>query len=276
MEGRTRAQALTVCGQLLLPLARILITWGISAPEFTNACKQVFVHAAADRLARSGKRLNRSRIAIVTGLTRAEVTKILRTRASTTKTLPSQLHRARRVIAGWCSDAEFASREGRPRALQLRGRRASFETLVKRYSGDIPTRAMLDELLAMSAVAKQKDGRVRLSLQEKGSPISARELDSVGNQGHALLDTLCHNLQNPNSPLFVGTVVGRKIDPELLELLLQRVQTQGREFLSRIDDQFKHPPRAHRGRRNADSNTLGVTVFTYRNVVARTNRRRLR
>lgn len=274
MEGRTRAQALNVCGQVLLPLARVLITWGISAPEFTNACKQVFVQAAADRLARSGKRLNRSRIAIVTGLTRAEVTKILETRASTTRTLPSQLHRARRVIAGWCSDAEFASREGRPRALLLRGRRASFESLVKRYSGDIPTRAMLDELLAMSAVAKQKDGRVRLSLQEKASPIGARELDLLGNQGHALFDTLCHKLQDPNNPLFLDTVVGRKLDSELLQLLLQRIQTQGREFLSRIDDQFKHPPRVHRGRRTAESNTLGVTVFTYRNVLGRTNRHR--
>jgi Family of unknown function (DUF6502) len=263
VEGRARAQALTACGQVLVPLARMLIDLGISAAEFSDACKQIFVHAAADRLAGSTRRLNRSRIAIVTGLTRAEVTKILGLPPSGKRTLQSHLHRARRVITGWRTDSEFASRQGRPRTLPVKGRRGSFEALVKRYSGDIPTRAMFDELLAMSVVIRQKNGRVRLGMG-KTAATNARKFVLLGQQGRALLETLCHNLQNPNKARFVGTVTGRKIDQQVLDLLSQRIHTQGREFLSRIEDQFKHPPRAHKTRGDAEPSTLGVTVFTYR------------
>jgi hypothetical protein len=133
---------------------------------------------------------------------------------------------------------------------------------------------MLDELLAMSAIIRQRNGRVRLNVQRRASPRRARELALLGNQGQALLDTLCHNFEHPDNPLFLDTVVGRNIDAELLSLLLQRVQRQGREFLLRIDDQFKHPPRAHKGRRNAESDTLGVTVFTYRGPTVTKNWRR--
>ena len=274
MEGRTRVQALAACGQILQPLTRILIKLGISAPELTNVCKQVFVHIAADRLAGSKRRLNRSRIAIVTGLTRAEVTKLLNPRSSQQKTLQSHLHRARRVINGWRRDTEFASRGGRPRVLSRKGPHGSFEALVRRYSGDIPARAMLDELLTMAAVTKQKDGRIRLRPQKEPSTTNARDLELLGKQGRALLDTLCHNIQDPSDPLFLGTVVGRRIDPEVLRLLLRRIQTQGREFLSHLDDQFKHPPRTHKGRREAKSSTLGVTLFTYRDARASKNDQR--
>lgn len=263
MEGRARAQALAASGQVLVPLARILIASGISAVEFANACKRVFVQAAADRLASSSGRVNRSRIAIVTGLTRAEVTRILRLPSFGTRTLQSHLHRARRVITGWRTDSEFAGRESRPRTLPLKGRRGSFEALVKRYSGDIPPRAMLDELLAMSSVTRQRNGRVRLSVRRTATT-SARELVLLCQQGRALLDTLRHNFENPNDAMFVGTVAGTKIDHQVLDLLSQRINTQGREFLSRIEDQFKHPPRARKGRRAAEQSTLGVTVFTYR------------
>ena len=268
MEGRTRTQALAACGQLLVPLARVLITLGISAPEFTSACKQAFVRAAVARLARSTRRLNRSRIAIVTGLTRAEVTKLLKSRSVTARTLQSHLHRARRVMNGWRVDPEFTSRKGRPRALTFRGRHRSFEMLVKRYSGDIPPRAMLDELLAMSVVRKQKNGRIQPKMRRNTPTMSVRELALFGKQGHALLDTLCRNLQDPNNQMFVGTVTGEQIDPEVLALLLQRIQKQGLEFLSRIDDQFKHPPRFRKARKPAGSSALGVTVFTYRDPVS--------
>ena len=268
MEGRTRARALSACGKVILPLTRILIALGISAPEFTNHCKRLYVLAAADRLTTSAKRLNRSRIAIVTGLTRAEVTRLLRSGAAAEMTHQSHLHRARRVLDGWRADPEFASRKGRPLELPLKGRQGSFEALVKRYSGDIPPRAMLDELCAMSAVCKQKNGHIRVNSHRRVSAISSKEIVSLGNQGRSLIDTLCHNLEDRSRPLFAGTVIGRAIDAKVVDLLLQRIQSQGQEFLARIDDQFKHPPGPRKGRvpKVAGRQTLGVTVFAHRGL----------
>lgn len=51
--------------------------------------------------------------------------------------------------------------------------RASFSELVKRYSGDIPVRAVLDELLRVGAVKQLRDGRICLLsrgyIPQKGS-----------------------------------------------------------------------------------------------------------
>jgi hypothetical protein len=127
---------------------------------------------------------------------------------------------------------------------------------------------MLDELLAMSAVSRQKSGRIRLSARKIAPPMGSRELTLLGDQGRALLDTLCHDLHDAINPMFLGTATGRKISPQVFDLLLQRIHTQSREFLSRIDDQFKHPPRARKTRSHAEPHALGVTVFTYRDPFA--------
>lgn len=249
---------------MLPPLIRLLLGLGISAPEFAATCKRIYVQAAAERLARNTKRVNRSRIAIVTGLTRAEVTRLLKPRAQAETTPDSHLHRADRVLNGWFTDPEFALRNRRPRDLPLKGSRGSFEALVKRYSGDIPPRAMLDELRAMSAVRKLKNGRIRVATRRDVSPPKAADIATLGIHARALLDTLCHNLEDPTNPIFTGTVTGRVVDTRVIELLLQRIQAQGRQFLVGIDDQFKHPPGGHKLRRSRRSERLGVTVFAHR------------
>jgi hypothetical protein len=270
--GRARAQALAACGQILVPLTRLLIALGISAPEFAASCKWAYVQAAVDRLAGSKKRINRSRVAIVTGLTRAEVTRLLKTKRQVETLRQHHLHRARRVLEGWRADSEFATRSGLPRELPLKGRRGSFQALVKRYSGDIPPRAMLDELYAMAVIRRVRSGRVRMAVRPRVLKIGPRELAALGNKGRALLDALCHNLENPTvPPLFAGTATGFDIDPRVVDLLLQRIQVQGREFLARVEDQFKHPPGQYRPHNVAGSTTLGVTVFAHRGVF---NRRR--
>lgn len=260
---------------MLPPLVRILIGLGISAPEFSSVCKQVYVETAADRLTRSAKRVSRSRIAIVTGLTRAEVTRLLDARVSGRQTQQWHLHRASRVLNGWFTDPDFASRRGRPRDLPLKGRRGSFEALVKRYSGDIPPRAMLDELNAMSAIRRQKNGRIRVSRREiAGQSMASQDIASVGITARALLDTLCHNLEDPSSPVFAASVTGTAVDPRIVDLLLQRIETQGTDFLRRIDDQFRHPPGGYRPRTGAGGERLGVTVFAHRETAAQRRPRR--
>lgn len=248
---------------------------GISAPEFSSVCKQVYVEAAAGRLAKSAKRVNRSRIAIVTGLTRAEVTRLLNSQPSAATVRQRHLHRASRVLNGWLSDPDFASRKGRPRDLPLKGGRRSFEALVKRYSGDIPPRAMLDELSAMSAVRRQKNGRVRAIKREfPGSPVRSRDIAALGIRAGTLLETLCHNLEHPSNPIFAASVTGTAVDPRIVDLLLQRIETQGTDFLRRIDDQFRHPPGGYRPRTGAGGERLGVTVFAHRETAAQRRARR--
>ena len=75
------------------------------------------------------------------------------------------------------------------------GKRLSFSALVKRYSGDIPVRAMLDELVRVGAVKRLRDGRIGLVtrgyIPQKGMD---QRLAILGQDTADLIATIDHNL----------------------------------------------------------------------------------
>ena len=62
-----------------------------------------------------------------------------------------------RVIGGWRSDRRFTNGAGNPRTLRISGSEPSFILLARKYAGDIPYRAVLDELLRIRAVDVRGD-----------------------------------------------------------------------------------------------------------------------
>jgi hypothetical protein len=72
-----------------------------------------------------------------------------------------------RVIDGWRSDRQFG-KPGRPRRLKISGRSQSFARLVKQYGGDVPHRAVLDELRRIGAVRlEEQTVELRLPLRPR-------------------------------------------------------------------------------------------------------------
>jgi hypothetical protein len=135
----------------LQPLANLLLDHGLGVPELYEAIKWVFVQEAARRQGDRNQPLNASRIATVTGLTRHEVARLLKARAAPDALKTWKRQRGNRVLLGWHTDATFLTKDGKPRALPYEGD-PSFSMLARQYSGDIPPRAMLDELLTQGAV----------------------------------------------------------------------------------------------------------------------------
>jgi hypothetical protein len=262
MGSKTRDSVMAACERLLPPLIELLLRLGISAADFNELAKGVFVRAAAQRATLRSKRVNRSQIAIVTGLTRSEVARLLK---RSRERVPREwhAHRADRVLRGWHSDPEFVTRTGRPRTLAAKGHHGSFQHLVRRYSGDIPARAMLDELVAGSAARVLRDGSVRALASRIVTPrIGVRELQIIGARARALLNTLCHNSQRPRVKLFISSTSTRRVDERFLDVLLRRIEVQGTSFLRGVDDQLTTPPRGY-GRTSGRSSRVGVTVFVH-------------
>ncbi|NND60289.1 MAG: hypothetical protein HKN49_08480 [Gammaproteobacteria bacterium] len=182
--------------RLLRPLARILIRHGIAYGEFAEVAKTVFVEAAAEDFALPGRKSSGSRIAILTGLTRKEVKRLL-DQAKQGKTMTrANPSRAGRVLAGWHSDPRFTGPYGLPLELPFDSETdPSFSELVRRYSGDMPARAMLEELVRVQAVEMTPDERIK----PLGRVYIPFELDkeSVERLGQTLADlgeTLSFNL----------------------------------------------------------------------------------
>jgi hypothetical protein len=155
----TTTRGVAVLQNLLTELALVLLPRGMTPKWFSELARYAFVQAAADISRLRNGRVNHSRIAAQTGLTRADVKRLLKQSASESN--KRGLTAVERVIEGWGTDPEFAIRPGQSNQLWISGRRGSFAHLVKKYGGDVTHRAVLDELRRIGAV-HGSDGTVQL------------------------------------------------------------------------------------------------------------------
>jgi len=167
MTDAVRLGLLSAYRKLLRPLVRILIRNGVSFSELAEILKNVFVEVAERDFDLPARRTSQSRIAILTGLTRKEVAKqkaILDSGGALN--LVSNLNRVTRVLLGWHTDPEFTGPYGMPLELPFETDSGSdFVSLVRRHSGDMAPRAMLDELLRVGAVERLATGAFKVLMR---------------------------------------------------------------------------------------------------------------
>jgi hypothetical protein len=194
---KLREQLKEAYRRLLNPLIRILIRNGVSAVEATDLVRRVYVEAATtDEFRLPGRRISDTRIAILTGLSRKEVHKLRNELGDSVG----------RVIAGWNQDPDFTGPYGLPLALpfedQPGGKAPSFTELVRRHSGDMSPRAMLDELLRIGLAQIDDDGLIRNSGRTYiPSKLDPAAIERLGRIVGRLADTLDFNNQVEESSL---------------------------------------------------------------------------
>ena len=204
---------------VLKPLLRVLIRNKITVADFSELARQAYVDVAYEHFGIPGKKLTFARIAVLTGLSRKEVVRLDKLRASQgTLTRPSP-NRAQRVVNGWIGDAEFLTKKGLPRVLPLQGDRSSFAALVARYSGDITLGAVLDELIGAGVASR--DSRDRIHLLSLGYIPQADELEKIQVMATCaadLLSTAVHNMEHGDvDPKFQRQVTYPSISPAQTE-----------------------------------------------------------
>lgn len=215
----------------LLPLASLCIKSGHGVGHLVMAAKLASISVASEN-ARIGNRLNHSRIAAITGLTRKEVRSLTRVSEESASSPVSQSHEQRtvRVIEGWRTDPAYLTDSGAPAALTVRGQQAGFPQLVRRYGGDVTPVAVLKELQRLGVVSKTRSNTVRLlrsslRLPTMGSDqianfaermrtigqVLMKELDST-EQGSARVFETAKELSPGESALFVSLFSERAAD----------------------------------------------------------------
>ena len=146
--------------RLVDPLVDLMFDAGLTVHEFSQIVRERAVRTAARRVCKEIGRDSKSRVAIITGLPRSEVARILGSDdVSSGKRLGQ--HPARKVLAAWFDNPRFLAANGDPAVLPIFGKRRSFEQLVAMHSGGIPVRAMLDELTQLDAIERLTDQRVK-------------------------------------------------------------------------------------------------------------------
>jgi Family of unknown function (DUF6502) len=146
-------------------LAFVLLLQGITPKSFGDLSRVAFVEAAATHSRLLNGRVNQSRVAAQTGLSRADVKRLLAQKGSDAQ-MSLRLTPVESVIEGWRTDHRFVNAKGTPRTLLISGDEPSFILLTKKYAGDVPYRAVLGELERINAV-RVKGDRVQLTKTTK-------------------------------------------------------------------------------------------------------------
>jgi hypothetical protein len=228
--------------RLLRPLARFLLEARIGIGEFTALARLAYVKAAVQSAAGGAYRINVSRIAAATGLTRVEVAALLAEERGAPPRERRGRVRAERVLLGWWNDPEFQNGTGAPERLKRKGSRHSFAALVKRYSGDSHNTApILDELLRSQAVREREDGTleavsrtcVNVGWDEEGIAALGEELTEH-------FETLLYNLKNPDHPRFARRVVCGYLDAYAARVVIPELAEQAEIFLEGAQDALNH------------------------------------
>jgi Family of unknown function (DUF6502) len=214
----------------------------MSFKAFLDIAKHTYVQVAASEFRIPGKKQSISRIALLSGLTRKEVQRLLDAPAANDENSEAgeRYNRAARVVSGWVRDTDFSDANGNPKVLSLQDgpqNRASFAELVRRFSGDIPFRAVLDELLRVGVVEKLGDGTIRLKtrayIPESGD---TDKLNILGTDVSDIVATIDHNLQHGvTDPFFQRKVMYDNVPAEALEEFRRLSGSQAQALLERLD-----------------------------------------
>ena len=264
-DSRTHRALNRAIELLLQPLCRLLLRHSVSFSAFGEMAKRVYVNVALNEFGVPGKKPTASRVAVLSGLTRKEVHRILAEAAENGADGYDRYNRATRVLTGWARDAEFVDGGGKPRVLEADGA-ASFAALVKRYSGDMPTRAVLDELVRVGGVEVRDDGRLQLTTPGFIPRHSAVDkLDILGRDVADLISTIDHNLQHgTEDPRFQRKVMYSAVPVSALPEFRKLSAAQSQAVLEKLDRWLaKHEPAGRRHHVAPGHARVGVGIYYF-------------
>ena len=187
-------QVLNACRFLLGPVIRILLRNGVGWHEFAELTKEVYVETARRDYGVQGRPTNVARVAMMTGLSRREVTRVRNVLEGKTTAPEPTGSRISTVLGAWHIDPEFTNPDGSAALLPESGETGSLDALLKRYVGDLPHGAFIKELLQLHLIDK-RNGRYEVLARDYVR--DASDPDLIRQAGVALHDhgaTLAHNV----------------------------------------------------------------------------------
>ena len=257
--------------RLLIPLVRVILRYGIPYGAFAEIAKRVYVDVALDEFAIPGRKPTISRASVITGLSRKEILRV-RLLPDIGEDDPAQSYnRAIRVIGGWVRDSDFTGKDGEPEPLPFEGGRRSFAELVRRYSGDVTPRAILDELLRVESVERTDDGEIKLRSRAYVPADGDSEIISImGSDVADLISTIDHNLrETPKNSRFQLKVSYDNLPAEPLARFRTLSTKESRKLLEIFDrelsavDRETNPKSRGTGRYRA-----GVSIYYFEESIS--------
>lgn len=236
--GGPHPSLLSALRAALKPLVLLMIRNGIGYPFLIQMLKGVYLECAQEECAQAQNPATDSRLSLLTGVHRKDIRRLreetpVAPEGSKSASLGAQL------LSIWISRKEFLDAKGKPKALprlesQTKG--ASFEGLVKTFSLDIRSRAVLDEWIRMGIVTVDEQDQVHLQMEAFVPKEGFQEKAHFFGQNVAdHIRAAAHNLENRKPPLFDRSVYYNGLSENAVHLLEELFNEGAMALLKQIN-----------------------------------------
>jgi len=223
---------------VLRPLIRLALRLGVAHGRFSDLAKEAYVDVSRDHFSGPRQKPTASRVAILTGLTRREVGRLLKHEGPSASESPrTRFNRAARVLGAWSSDRKYLNARGAPASLPFDSEDGvNFMELVREHGADVTPRAVLDELLRVGSVKQLKNGRYRPVHRSYVPQSDDEKLAILGTDVADLISTIDHNLDlESESPYFQRKVSYDNLPEDYFPKLQALVAREAQNLLVRLD-----------------------------------------
>lgn len=249
--------------EAIAPLVQLLLEIGITSPEAESLLRGLYVHTCRDWLAhQSGAAPSDVRVALVTGVHRNFVKRLLAAPPGIAPARERKAHRATRLLQAWYSDLPYLDGSGKPRDLPERGAAPSFEALAAQYVPGVTPAALLQELHRAGAVELLAEQRVRVrSRSVRGEGITAANIKELNRRARALLRTLTYNMRNPRQPLLCESLPSIAVDASRIPVIREVINRRASGFLKGLEEELAMEKRRAARVGSQRSTLISLTVF---------------
>ncbi len=230
-------QLLHAAGQVLKPLARLMLAHGVKYNQFQELLKSVMVEVAMQEVASDNAQRAQSRISVATGLRRPEVKRLLEAPVSPHSKGRSVLAD---VFGRWTADKRYRDARGRIKPLarlSSEGGVASFESLVRSIKKDVHPRSVFEDMQRLGMVVLDKQGRVKL-IQSAFTPKEdlTQMLHFLGANAGAHLDTAVRNTLGQTPDSLEQSMLGEGLSERGVAVVEARAREEWRRLFRELGD----------------------------------------
>ena len=234
----TSEALLRAAAETLRPIVRKLLASGVPFGRLESKLRELFVEVADRDFARAGRRRTQSRIALLTGINRKEVRRLL---AEDQASPPASFSRnqAATLISLWMNGRATSDRRGKPRPLPYVAERGpSFSKLAQTLTADVSPRAILDALVESGAAEIRRSGRVALKVPSYVPKLgTSQKLAMLAEDPSELVAAMLHNIfaERGESPWLQRKAFFDNIGSDGIVKLREALRRAGERFVRQTE-----------------------------------------
>ena len=223
---------------LLRPVLRFCLRYSLKVQDLTAIVKMELINEAKNELGRRQLPVNASKLSVMTGLQRAEVSKILK-EPQTENNQAENSNVISKVVTQWRVTKKYQDESGNPRSLSVKGKKSEFAQLVQSINKYLNPYTILFELERLGYIS-HVDGKNKIKLNSRLHLVADDFNESFAHLSvdvHDLLEAVRENvIENPEVRNLHLRTAFDNLSSEDLEEIKEWLLDKGTEYHQEVSE----------------------------------------